>query len=123
MGGVTGTSQLGSTDALTASQTQYPYWQVVNDTWNLGTAAATGQVLLNRGQPTIQRPTADPNDASFSGQLATARTAIPTTVPGKDDISSVTDAVSMLYRYPPDKLADLANRMYAAGFYPPQSYA
>jgi len=69
------------------------------------------------------RPTADPNDVSFSGQLATARTAIPQVVPGKNDVKSVTDAVAMLYQYPPDRLAELSQRMYAAGFYPPQSYA
>lgn len=105
---VQGTSQLGPTEALASTQpNQYPWWQIAQDTWGIGNYEGTGQVLLSR-EGTYS--TASANDPTY---LAKAQ----------GQVKSLTDAVGMLYQYPEDKLADLTRRMYAAGMYPPQSYA
>ena len=120
----TGQSLLpGSTGGTAAGPVDYPFWSVTTDMWNLGEAASTGKVLWDRGK-TEYPNTADWKDSSLSGQLSSVNKAInPMPVKGPDQVNNMRDAVAQLYTYPPDKLADIQNRMYAAGFYPPQSYA
>lgn len=113
----------------TTGNTAYTPSQFLADIYGISTeAVASAPLLLARGDPGKTTYAQGPaGDASFSGQLQTARgvtNPVPTTIGAtQNDVRSLRDAMSWVQKLDAGQVSNLASRLYAAGLYHPSNYS